>query len=78
MAENNKPVFVKISTAEKNEQYLVRLDRIIFIIPELTGRRRSAIYVEKYNKGQMHTIALYSSDTVTEIESKILNVLCNE
>jgi len=77
MVENNKPMFVRFSAIEKDEHHLVRVDRIINIIPELTGRRRSSIYVEQYKEGKMNAFKLYSSDTVIEIESKILNTLYN-
>lgn len=74
MAENSKPVFVKVSSSSKGNFHLIRLDKIAYVTKD-TDTHSSTIRLEAYINGKIEMCKLYSSDTVTEIESKILNAL---
>lgn len=78
MVENNKPIFVKISAIDEDEYHLVKVDRIVRIITNTSARNRNTkICIEQWTEGKLDTYALFSSDTVAEIESKILNAIYN-
>lgn len=67
------PVFIKIEGLTKNTYHLVRLDRIINILPYCTGSTKgmSTVCFEKATAEGMQAFELYSSETVEEIHETI-------